>query len=173
MEFNENLFNFNNLAPEEKFFKLDLLAGDDSEKNEKESQEQNKSNSNNEIINNSELGSNDLITVNQFPIALSHCNLVINHDKNYCQVLSNELIGQALEIFNHTKKPTLKLGFNSLGAGCIINHLHFELFWTPDDSPKLAIENCKSTKLFSTNLEHLVQDEINISVVSNFNKFTV
>jgi hypothetical protein len=97
---------------------------------------------------------------------LSHCNLVINCDKNFCQVLSNELISQALEIFNLTKKPTLKVGFNSLGAGCIINHLHFELFWTPDNSPKLAIENCNTKKLFTTNLEHLTDND-NISVVSD------
>ena len=102
--------------------------------------------------------SNDLITVNLFPISLSHCNLVLNYDKNFCQVLSNELISQALEIFSLTNKSNLKVGFNSLAAGCLINHLHFELLWNSEDksnNSRLAIENSNTKKLFTTNFEHL------------------
>ena len=115
--------------------------------------------------------SNDLITVNLFPISLSHCNLVLNYDKNFCQVLSNELISQALEIFSLTNKSNLKVGFNSLQAGCLINHLHFELLWNSEDKgcSKLAIENSNTKKLFTTNFEHLgLKDDENqeINVVS-------
>lgn len=165
VEFNENLFNFNHLEQEEKFFQLDLLSGEPkSQIDQRDNQDEDERMGNID----SEIGSNDLITVNYFPVSLSHCNLVLNYDKNCCQVLSNEIIGQALEIFNLSKKNNLKLGYNSLGAGCIINHLHFELIWTSEDNPKLAIESSLSKALFSTNLEYLSEpneDDCDINVV--------
>jgi len=64
------------------------------------------------------------------------------------------------------------MGYNSFGAGCLINHLHFELFWTPESLPNLAIENAKSTALFKSNLEHISkEDENEINVVSFFYLF--
>lgn len=114
--------------------------------------------------NSSVVESNDLITVNHFPVSLSHANLALHYDKNFCQVISNELISQALEIFNLTKKDNLKLGYNSLSAGCIINQLHFELLWSENE--KLAIENSNKKLLFSTNLQYLNDEESSINVVS-------
>jgi hypothetical protein len=111
-----------------------------------------------------------LITINHFPISLSHTNLVINCDKCFAQVLSNELISQALEIFQLTTNNTLKLGFDSLGAGCVINHLHFELIWMSDFKlDKLAIEEAEDKQLFSTNLMHKTSSENEFSIVSNTN----
>lgn len=111
--------------------------------------------------------SKDLIAINHFPVAQSHTNLVINYDKCFPQILSNELINQALEIFTLTSNETLKLGYDSLGAGCIINHLHFETLWTEDfKTDTLPIENAKTNPLFSTNLVHASSDENEINIVS-------
>lgn len=146
VEFIDNLFNFNNLHSSEIIAQLDLLSSTDEEQLDKSN------------CNDSLLKSNDLVVINHFPISESHCNLVINCDKNICQVLSNELINQALEIFNYTKKDNLKLGYNSLGAGAIINHLHFELFWTENGS-KLAIENAGLSEIIKTRLIAKSKDE--------------
>lgn len=163
IEFNENLFNFNNLQLDEKLVILDLIGNEDNE---------NISNSvgNDDFDNNfsnSVSNSNDLISINNFPISISHTNLILNFDKCFSQLLSNELITQALEIFNLTKNNSLKLGFDSLGAGCYINHLHFECIWMEDfNLEKLAIENACSTKIFDTNLIYQVKEENEFCLVS-------
>lgn len=150
VEFIDNLFNFNNLHSSEIIAQLDLNSANDDDEGDKMN------------CNDSHFVSNDLVVINNFPISENHCNLVINCDKNICQVLSNELIGQALEIFNYTKKDNLKLGYNSLGAGAIINHLHFELFWTENGS-KLAIENSEKSQILKTRLIAVKEDdEINL-----------
>lgn len=119
-------------------------------------------------------GSNDLIAINYFPISISHTSLAINYDKNFSQILSNELINHGLEIFNFTKNSSLRIGFDSLGAGCFINHLHFELIWLDDLNIKnLAIENCDTNVLFKTNLVHkdLNESEINIVRIIKINMY--
>ena len=42
-------------------------------------------------------------------------------------MLSNELIQLVLQIFKLSQQPTLRLGYNSMGADCIINNLHFHV----------------------------------------------
>ena len=37
-----------------------------------------------------------------------------------------------MNIYPIVKNPTLICGYNSLGGGCIINHLHFEFFMLDD-----------------------------------------
>ena len=168
IEFNEMTYNFSNIENDEKLVQLDLIGGQTAmEDNENLSQEE--VNQNNENLSLTVPGSNDLICVNNFPISISHTNLVLNHDKCFAQLLSNELINQALEFFNLTQNNTLRIGFDSLGAGCIINHLHFECIWLEDFKiDKLAIETVKSNKLFDTNLIHLNKEENEINLVRLF-----
>ena len=163
---------------------LDLLGSDPTESIENQnnlnksnpdnnlSYEENKEKNEN-VNNNTEekpdvpAGSNDLIAINHFPISASHVNLAIDYDKNFSQILSNELINHSLEIFNFTKNNTLRLGFDSLGAGCFINHLHFEAIWLEDlGFDSLAIEKAESESLFKTNLAHKEIDESEIYIVS-------
>lgn len=170
IEFNENLFNFSNLHRDEKLVSLDLIGGEtaredgiscdpDGDDDEPKVKDIN--------LSCSVESSNDLICTNSFPVSISHTNLVLNFDKCFPQLLSNELINQALEIFNLTSNSSLRLGFDSLGAGCVINHLHFELLWLDDiGSDKLAVERAENKKLFETNLVHLNKEENEISLVS-------
>ena len=136
VEFNDNLFNFNLLKQEEKLIQLNLGVNEEEQEQVEES---------------------DFISIHNFPVDPSHCNFVFNCDKNFPQVLSNELISQALEIFSLTEK-NMVMGYDSLNAGCYINHLHFELIWLED---KLTIEQSPANKIFSTTLQCKDENEIN------------
>ena len=46
------------------------------------------------------------------------------------QILSDELIVLVLQLFKLSDNPNLKLGYNSMGADCIANNLHFHLVYT-------------------------------------------
>jgi len=164
IEFNENLFNFNNLQIDEKLVILDLIGNDDNP-----DFSNSLGNADFDNVSNSVSSSNDLIAINNFPISISHTNLILNYDKCFSQLLSNELITQALEIFNLTKNNSLKLGFDSLGAGCFINHLHFECIWIEDfNFNRLAIEDAFVNKLFDTNLIYQVKEENEFCLVSYY-----
>lgn len=53
------------------------------------------------------------------------------------------------------------MGYDSLGAGCIINHLHFELIFIDDlNLESLIIEKAKEEKVFSTRFLSVKEDEI-------------
>jgi len=70
---------------------------------------------------------------------------------------------QIFDIANNN--PTLRLGYDSLGAGCIINHLHFEMLFLDDlGISSLPIEAATTTPLFSTNYENLDPNEISLVI---------
>lgn len=79
----------------------------------------------------------------------------------------------------------LKLGYDSLSAGCTMNHLHFELLWVYDlyeemtkrvktlegnslKEGRLAIEDAKTDVYFNTYLSYKVKEESEINIVSLF-----
>jgi hypothetical protein len=96
----------------------------------------------------------DVIVANYFPLAPSHVYLTICNDQNFPQLLSSELIMQMLQIFPLTNSDTLRVGYDSLGAGCFINHLHFELISLDDlGIDSLAVEMAEKKKLFSTRFQ--------------------
>jgi hypothetical protein len=106
----------------------------------------------------------DYITFNYFPICKTHTNLTVCFEQDYAQLLSQEFILQALQIFDiSNKNPSLRLGYDSLGAGCIINQLHFEMLFLDEiNVQQLPIEKSSSTPIFSTNFELLDLNDISM-----------
>lgn len=64
---------------------------------------------------------------NQYPLCKSHSLLLLFAEHSFPQVLSNELIQLLLQIFKVSTQSSLRLGYNSMGADCIINNLHFHV----------------------------------------------
>ena len=70
-----------------------------------------------------------------------------------------------MNIYPIVKNPTLICGYNSLGGGCVINHLHFEFFMLDDFGNEitcLPIENKKANLLFETKLKYKNEKEISM-----------
>lgn len=108
----------------------------------------------------------DYITFNYFPICKSHTNLTVCYEQRYPQLLSNEFILQAIQIFDiANNNPSLRLGYDSLGAGCIINHLHFELLFLDElGISMLPLELSTAIPMVSTNFENLDPNEISMVI---------
>ena len=107
----------------------------------------------------------DLITLSYFPLSISHCNITLCYEQDLPQVLSNELLIQFLNIFNMVKNDSLICGYDSLGGGCIINHLHFEFLFLDDfgeNIKNLPIQNLENNLLFETKLKHKNPEEISL-----------
>ena len=100
-----------------------------------------------------------------FPLCISHCNITLCYEQDLPQVLSNELIVQFMNIFPIVNNPSLICGYDSLGAGCIINHLHFEFLMLDDFGNEincLPIEQRNSNLLFETKLKYKNEKEISM-----------
>ena len=67
---------------------------------------------------------------NQYPLCRAHSLFLLWAEQSFPQVLSDELIELLLQIFKVAQTPTLRLGYNSMGADCIINNLHFHVLTT-------------------------------------------
>jgi len=72
-------------------------------------------------------------------------------------------------MFKVTDKPQLRIGYNSMGADCIINNLHFHVFTTNNlygvpaaEEKNLPIENADKKLFFKSNLQHKDKEEINM-----------
>jgi len=72
-------------------------------------------------------------------------------------------------MFKVTDKPQMRIGYNSMGADCIINNLHFHvlstanLYGLPADQEKsLPIETADKRLFFKSNLQHKDKEEINM-----------
>jgi len=115
----------------------------------------------------------DLLTVNYFPLSFSHSNLTINYDQDFPQVLSNEFIFQLLQLFSIAKNNSLVCGYDSLGGGCLINHLHFEILFLQDfkNIKQLPIELADKSLLFSSNFQP--KDETELSMFDTNVKFSL
>jgi hypothetical protein len=59
-----------------------------------------------------------------------------------------------LEIFTLTKDSSLRIGYDSLGGGCFINHLHFEMLYLDDlGIDFLPVEKASKEKIISTKFQ--------------------
>ncbi len=70
-----------------------------------------------------------------------------------------------MNIYPIIKNPSLVCGYDSLGGGCIINHLHFEFLMLDDFGNELnylPIENRTCLSLFETQLKHKNETEISM-----------
>lgn len=157
IDYNDNLFTFHKVDEKEKILEIDL----DNQEIRDKSNDSNDGNLSNEIM-----FKTDLITLDYFPLCMSHCNLTLCYEQDLPQVLSSELLVQFLQIFPIAKNPSLVCGYDSLGAGCVINHLHFE-FLMLDDFPNteissLPIEKLSCKLLLETKLKHKNEEEISL-----------
>jgi hypothetical protein len=154
IDYNDNLFNFHKVDEAEKIIEVDLdnceIKGEKDKDNDVEDEIDTKT---------------DLVTLNYFPICISHCNITLCYEQDLPQVLSNELIVQFMNIYQIANNKSLICGYDSLGAGCVINQLHFEFLMLDDfanEINKLPIE-CRNTyPLFETKLKYKNEKEISM-----------
>jgi len=65
------------------------------------------------------------IVIPEFPICEYNYALYFFPDTSVPQILSNDILIIAVQIFSFTKNPTLKLAWNSMKACNKYNHMHF------------------------------------------------
>ena len=154
IDYNDNLFNFHKVDEAEKIIEVDLdnceIKGEKDKDNDVEDEIDTKT---------------DLVTLNYFPICISHCNITLCYEQDLPQVLSNELIVQFMNIYQIANNKSLICGYDSLGAGCVINQLHFEFLMLDDfanEINKLPIEYRNSVPLFETKLKYKNEKEISM-----------
>lgn len=156
IDYNESLFTFHKVDEEEKILEVDLDNEEIVDPNEDKEE-----NGDLEIQ-----SKTDLITLCYFPVCQSHCNITLCYEQDLPQVLSSELIQQFINIFSLIKNDSLVCGYDSLGAGCTINHLHFEFLMLDDFKGEqiniLPIESVKDILLFETKLVHKNKEEISM-----------
>ena len=155
IDYSENLFTFHKVDNEEKIIEIDL---DNCEIKDRE-------NGKDEDVENEIDSKTDLVTLSYFPLCISHCNITLCYEQDLPQVLSNELIVQFMNIYPIINNPSLICGYDSLGAGCIINHLHFEFLMLDDfgtEISALPIEGRSSNILFETKLKYKDEKEISM-----------
>lgn len=69
------------------------------------------------------------ILFNQYPISMNHSMMLLFAEAGLPQILSDELLVLVLQLFKLSDNPNLKLGYNSMGADCVANNLHFHLVY--------------------------------------------
>lgn len=69
------------------------------------------------------------VLFNQYPCSANHSLLLLFADAGLPQVLSDEIIVLVLQVFKLSDEAGLRLGYNSMGADCIANNLHFHLVY--------------------------------------------
>ena len=75
-----------------------------------------------------------------------------------------------IQIFKISNNPELRIGYNSMGADCIINNLHFHLVSCgnlypkakPESQLQFPIEGADKKLFFRSNLKHRDAEEINM-----------
>ena len=155
IDYSENLFTFHKVDNEEKIIEIDL---DNCEIKDRV-------NGKDEDAENEIYSKTDLVTLSYFPLCVSHCNITLCYEQDLPQVLSNELIVQFMNIYPIINNPSLICGYDSLGAGCIINHLHFEFLMLDDFGTEISvlpIEERSSNLLFETKLKYKNEKEISM-----------
>ena len=155
IDYSDNLFTFHKVDNDEKIIEIDL---DNCEIKDRE-------NGKDEDVENEIDSKTDLVTLSYFPLCISHCNITLCYEQDLPQVLSNELIVQFMNIYPIVNNPSLICGYDSLGAGCIINHLHFEFLMLDDfgnEINSLPIEQRNSNLIFETKLKYKNEKEISM-----------
>ena len=155
IDYSENLFTFHKVDNEEKIIEIDL---DNCEIKDRE-------NGKDEDVENEIDSKTDLVTLSYFPLCISHCNITLCYEQDLPQVLSNELIVQFMNIYPIINNPSLICGYDSLGGGCIINHLHFEFLMLDDFGTEISvlpIEERSLNLLFETKLKYKNEKEISM-----------
>ena len=69
------------------------------------------------------------VIINQSPIEFCNSLLVPKLDDRRPQVLTGDALRLAISLVALSSRPTLKVGFNSLGAMASVNHQHFHIYY--------------------------------------------
>lgn len=102
---------------------------------------------------------------NQYPLCKGHSLFLLFAEEGLPQVLSDELLLMILQLFKMSERPSLRIGYNSMGADCITNNLHFHLLNADslfDGKEVFPIETADKKLFFKTDLKHKSADEINM-----------
>lgn len=103
---------------------------------------------------------------NQYPLCRNHSLFLLFAEEGLPQVLSDELALLLLQLFKVSNKSSLRIGYNSMGADCIINNLHFHVLDTETlfgaGVEMFPIEMADKAAFFKTTLKHKSADEINM-----------
>lgn len=67
------------------------------------------------------------VLLNQYPLCPGHSLFLLFAQEGLPQVLSDELLLLLLQVFKLSQNPTLRIGYNSMGADCIANNLHVHI----------------------------------------------
>lgn len=108
------------------------------------------------------------VLINQYPLGKEHAILLLFAEEGLPQILSDEILGLLFQIFRLAPNKYLRIGYNSMGAECWINNLHFHLlsshlvFNEIEDVKKFPIETTPVTKFLDSTLQHKSEDEINM-----------
>ena len=80
--------------------------------------------------------------------------------------MSDELVLLLLQLFKVSNRASLRIGYNSMGADCIINNLHFHVLdcesLLGEGIEMFPIEEADKAAFFKTTLKHKSADEINM-----------
>lgn len=108
------------------------------------------------------------VLINQFPLGKEHAILLLFAEEGLPQILSDEILELLFQIFRLSPNRNLRIGYNSMGAECWINNLHFHLlsshlvFKEFEGVENFPIEGCKINKILDSTLQHKSEDEINM-----------
>lgn len=108
------------------------------------------------------------VLINQFPLGKDHNILLLFATAGLPQVLSDEILDLLFQVFRLIPDKHLRIGYNSMGAECWINNLHFHLLSTNnvfsevEDVEQFPIETSPLIKFLDSTLQHKSEDEINM-----------
>ena len=94
---------------------------------------------------------------NQYPLCTSHSLVLLFAEEGLPQVLSDEIFALMLQVFKMSNRASLRVGYNSMGADCITNNLHFHLLCTDQlykTDKNFPIEDAGKRMFFQSSLKH-------------------
>lgn len=104
------------------------------------------------------------VLINTAPLCRNHSILLMYPDEELPQIIGQDIVLLLLNIFKLF--PNVKVGYNSIGASAMVNHLHFHLVF-PDDlvgGPRLPIEE-EPTKLWKKTSLVNPKEDINLVIL--------
>ena len=108
------------------------------------------------------------VLMNQFPLGKDHNILLLFAAEGLPQILSDEILDLLFQIFRLIPDKHLRIGYNSMGAECWVNNLHFHLLATNnvfseiEEVDRFPIEDTTLIKILDSTLQHKSADEINM-----------
>jgi hypothetical protein len=104
------------------------------------------------------------VYIHSRPLSIGHSLLPLFKDECIPQVVSAELLSLVLNVYRLFTKPSLKLGFDSIGANCLYNHLYFEMIFLDilNGQEKLPVEYEAMEDIMTSTLKHKKSGEIDM-----------